>query len=102
MTDRAAWVWRLDDAATVLLVIGCADPAEVPAAVRLRCLRAADRLRSVGARPQRSWTPLTTSQLRDALAEVPTALSDVPHDLADTGVVAEVVGTVRGLVDESG
>jgi hypothetical protein len=86
----------LDDAATQLLAIGCADPDQVEATVRLRCLWAVEELRGIGALARRDLEP---HDVHDVPGVIIGALAALDRVAADIGTVGEVAATVRGVVE---
>jgi hypothetical protein len=87
----------LDEAATQLLRIGCADPDRVDAAVRLRCLWAVEELRTVGAHPRRDLGPHGDA---DAPGVISAALTALGRVAAAPGTDASVADTLREVIEK--
>lgn len=91
----------LDDAATQLLAVGCADPTLVGPELRLRCLRVVERLGSVGARPRRDLSPPGEPALSKAVDAAISALARLPPELRVLAAVSDaldVASAVRALL----
>jgi hypothetical protein len=90
----------VDDAATRLLAVGCADPEQVAAAVRLRCLWAVEELRSIGALARRDLEPHDVDDVPGAVTVAVAALARVATadgtDVVVAATVREVVERLRG------
>lgn len=84
---------QLDDAATHLLAVGCADPDQVDAAVRLRCLWAVEELRAIGAHARRDLEP------HDVPGVLNAALAALDQVEAAPSTDAALAATVRAVVD---
>jgi hypothetical protein len=91
----------LDGAATLLLAVGCADPFATDPAVRLRCLWAVERLRAVGARPERDFELLMSDQvsatIHDALAELVTLTPRLTEQPAAFYAVTDGIAALETL-----
>jgi hypothetical protein len=89
---------ELEDAAGVLLVIGCGDPFRLSSEVRLSCLWAAERLREVGARPSRALEPGKVGDVLEQLASVVTALNRLSAGVPQRAAIAEVIAALGELL----
>jgi hypothetical protein len=92
----------LTDAATLLLAVGCADPSEVLPGVRLRCLSAAESLRSIGARPDRHWPPISGSDACALVLQARAALHRLPDDLKALPAITVVGRLLDDVLAEFG
>ena len=101
MSDRAPRSAGLDDAATGLLAVGCADPFSSSASLRLCCLWAVERLRTVGARPARDLTRISVVDIAATTNTAPVALDGLVDDSAASAMIAEVAAAVRDAVAEA-
>ena len=85
---------ELDEAAGVLLGIGCADPFGVSSEVRLSCLWGAERLREGGARPSRTLEPGKLGDVSEQLASVITTLNRLAATVPQHTTIAEVLAVL--------
>ena len=95
MTDKPAAL--LDDAATQLLAVGCSEPEQVDAALRLRCLWAVEELRGIGARAQRD---LASHDVEDPSSLIDGVLAALDRVGAEPDTDAPVAATVREVVEK--
>jgi hypothetical protein len=86
----------LDETATQLLAIGCGDPDQVDAAVRLRCLWAVEELRGIGAHARRDLEP---GHVGDVPGVIDAALAGLDRVATAPGSDAPVAATVREVVE---
>jgi hypothetical protein len=92
----------LDQAASLLLAVGCADPFGTDRGARLRCLWAVEQLRSVGARPDRVLDPITDDAVAGILGAALTALGSPQPSLAGDPPVVDAIAAARAALKSTG
>lgn len=102
-TDRSQEaIGVLDEPAAWLLAIGCADPNVVPAAVRLRCLKAVEELRSAGAIPARDLDQPPPSDIRTLLHEAHQCLATLSAEVRSEPLVLDALRAAAAAIEALG
>jgi hypothetical protein len=88
----------LDEAASGLLAVGCADPFGTDPAVRVQCLWAVERLRGVGARPVRVLEPMPTGEIERSIRTALADLTSLAPENATRWAVVDAIAAARAAL----